>query len=88
MKEAIAVANATGCSFDAEAELKSAFDVAVATGTNRSSMLQCVDTKRPTEIAIINGAVSRIGREIGMATPYNDVIVKLMEAKTSLYLKK
>ena len=88
VKEAIAVANATGCSFDAEAELKSAFDVAVATGTNRSSMLQCVDTKRPTEIAIINGAVSRIGREIGMATPYNDVIVKLMEAKTSLYLKK
>ena len=88
VKEAIAVANATGCSFDEEAELKSAFDVAVATGTNRSSMLQCVDTKRPTEITIINGAVSRIGREIGMATPYNDVIVKLMEAKTSLYLKK
>ena len=88
VKEAIAVANATGCSFNEEAELKSAFDVAVATGTNRSSMLQCVDTKRPTEIAIINGAVCRIGREIGMATPYNDVIVKLMEAKTSLYLKK
>lgn len=88
VKEAIAVANATGCTFDEEAELKSAFDVAVATGTNRSSMLQCVDTKRPTEIAIINGAVSRIGKEIGMATPYNDVIVKLMEAKQSLYLKK
>jgi 2-dehydropantoate 2-reductase len=88
VKEAIAVANATGCSFNEEAELKSAFDVAVATGTNRSSMLQCVDTKRPTEIAIINGAVCRIGREIGMPTPYNDVIVKLMEAKTSLYLKK
>ena len=88
VKEAIAVANATGCNFNEEAELKSAFDVAVATGTNRSSMLQCVDTKRPTEIAIINGAVCRIGREIGMPTPYNDVIVKLMEAKTSLYLKK
>ena len=88
VKEAIAVANATGCSFNEEAELKSAFDVAVATGTNRSSMLQCVDTTRPTEIAIINGAVCRIGREIGMPTPYNDVIVKLMEAKTSLYLKK
>lgn len=88
VREAVAVANATGCSFDVDAELKSAFDVALATGTNRSSMLQCVDTKRPTEIAIINGAVSRIGHEIGLATPYNDVIVKLMEAKTSLYLKK
>lgn len=88
VREAVTVANATGCSFDVESELKNAFDVALATGTNRSSMLQCVDTKRPTEIAIINGAVSRIGREIGLATPYNDVIVKLMEAKTSLYLKK
>lgn len=88
VREAVTVANATGCAFDVDAELKSAFDVALATGTNRSSMLQCVDTKRPTEIAIINGAVSRIGWEIGLATPYNDVIVKLMEAKTSLYLKK
>ena len=88
VKEAIAVANASGCSFDEEKELKSAFDVAVATGTNHSSMFQCVQNRRPTEIAIINGAVCRIGHDVGIETPYNDVIVKLMEAKTSLYLKK
>ncbi len=88
VKEAVAVANATGCCFNAEAELKNAFDIAIATGQNRSSMLQCVETKRPTEIAIINGAVCRIGHELGIETPYNDMIVKLMEAKTSLYLTK
>lgn len=88
VKEAVAVANATGCCFNAEAELKNAFDIAIATGQNRSSMLQCVETKRPTEIAIINGAACRIGHELGIETPYNDMIVKLMEAKTSLYLTK
>lgn len=88
VKEAVAVANATGLCFDVEAELKNTFDIAVATGQNRSSMLQCVETKRPTEIAIINGAVCRIGHELGIETPYNDMIVKLMEAKTSLYLTK
>lgn len=88
VKEAVAVANATGCSFREEDELKSAFDVAVATGSNRSSMLQCVSTQRETEIKIINGAVARIGKEVGVPTPYNDVIVSLIEAKQFAYLKK
>ena len=62
VREAVAVANATGCHFDVEAELKNAFDVAIATGTNRSSMLQDVTRQRETEIKIINGAVVKTGK--------------------------
>ena len=88
VREAVAVANATGCSFDVEAELKNAFDVAIATGTNRSSMLQDVTRQRETEIKIINGAVVKNGKLAGVPTPYNEVICQLVEAKQSFYLKK
>ena len=88
VREAVAVANATGCSFDVEAELKNAFDVALATGTNRSSMLQDVTRKGITEIKIINGAVVKEGKAAGIPTPYNDAIVDLILAKQDSYLQK
>ena len=88
VREAVAVANATGCSFDVEAELKNAFDVALATGTNRSSMLQEVTRKGITEIKIINGAVVKEGKAAGIPTPYNDAIVDLILAKQDSYLQK
>lgn len=88
VREAVAVANATGCTFDVEAELKNAFDVALATGTNRSSMLQDVTRKGITEIKIINGAVVKEGKAAGIPTPYNDAIVDLILAKQDSYLQK
>ena len=88
VREAVAVANATGCSFDVEAELKNAFDVALATGTNRSSMLQDVTRKGITEIKIINGAVVKEGKAAGVPTPYNEAIVDLILAKQDSYLQK
>ncbi len=86
LKEAVAVANAGGCSFNTEEETKAAFDVAVATGTNRSSMLQDVSRERETEIEIINGAVCKLGRKAGIPTPYNDAVCLLVRAKQSAYL--
>lgn len=88
VREAVTVANATGCSFDVEAELKNAFDVALATGTNRSSMLQDVTRKGITEIKIINGAVVAEGKKAGIPTPYNEAIVDLILAKQDTYLNK
>ena len=88
VREAVAVANATGCTFDVEAELKNAFDVALATGTNRSSMLQDVTRKGITEIKIINGAVVKEGKAAGVPTPYNEAIVDLILAKQDSYLQK
>jgi 2-dehydropantoate 2-reductase len=41
-------------------------------------MLQDVRRGRPTEIDYINGAVVREGRRLGIATPINLLLVKLM----------
>ena len=86
VEEAIDVAIASGCSLDKEAELAHAYEIAVATGTNRSSTLQDVTNRKETEIRIINGAVSKIGRQYGVPTPYNDFLCQLMLAKQSIYL--
>jgi 2-dehydropantoate 2-reductase len=44
----------------------------------RASMLQDLEKGRDTEINFINGIVCRIGREHGIATPFNDRVVQLV----------
>ncbi|MFQ9051899.1 MAG: ketopantoate reductase family protein [Oscillospiraceae bacterium] len=51
-----------------------------------SSMVQDVTHHRETEIRIITGAVCRLGREHGIATPCNDLMLQLVLAKQSIYL--
>ncbi|AXF03062.1 ketopantoate reductase family protein [Paraburkholderia hospita] len=49
----------------------------------KASMLQDLEKGRETEIRYINGLVSDMGRERGVATPFNDKIVELvLEAQT------
>jgi len=48
---------------------------------HRSSMLQDVEAGRPTEIDYLNGAVLRMGRALGIATPYNDLVSALLHAR-------
>lgn len=48
------------------------------TAKNRNSMLQDLDKGKKTEIDFINGAISSIGRETGIPTPWNDAIVELI----------
>lgn len=86
IKEAITVANATGCTLEYEEELEHAYDVSRMTDETISSMVQDVTHQRETEIRIINGAVSRLGKENGIPTPCNDMILNLVLAKQSLYL--
>ena len=88
IKEAIEVANATGCTLTYEDELEHAFDVSRMTDETISSMVQDVTHHHETEIRIINGAVSRLGKENGIPTPCNDMILNLVLAKQSLYLGK
>jgi 2-dehydropantoate 2-reductase len=50
------------------------------TATHRSSMLQdMAKGGRLTEIDALNGAISRYGREQGVATPVNDVITAIIK---------
>ncbi len=86
IKEAIEVANASGCTLDYEEELEHAYDVSRKTDETVSSMVQAVRNHRETEIMIINGAVSKLGKQYGIPTPCNDMILNLVLAKQSLYL--
>lgn len=48
-------------------------------GKLKASMLQDLEKGLKTEIDYINGMVCKKGREFGLATPYNDTVVKLVK---------
>jgi 2-dehydropantoate 2-reductase len=48
---------------------------------HRSSMLQDIMMGRQTEIDALNGAISRYGKEMGIETPYNDMLTSLIKFK-------
>ena len=43
-----------------------------------SSMYQDLMAGNPLELAVINGAVSRLGKEVGIGTPVNDFIIECL----------
>lgn len=66
--------------------LEHAYEVSRMTDETISSMVQDVTHHRETEIRIITGAVCRLGREHGIPTPCNDLMLQLVLAKQSIYL--
>jgi 2-dehydropantoate 2-reductase len=52
----------------------------VLTARNKSSMLQDIEAGRETEIRQLNGSISRLGRLVGVTTPVNDLLTKLVLA--------
>ena len=79
--EGRAVAAAQGISLDADPEEMidhgARRDVAY---DHKASMLQDVEGHRGTEIDYLNGAVSRLGRELGVPTPLDDMLTALVKA--------
>ena len=53
--------------------------------TGKTSMLQDVEAGRETEVDIFCGAVSRLGRQHGLATPLNDAMGRMVRAIESGY---
>ena len=47
----------------------------------KASMLQDLEKGRTTEITHINGVVSDKGKELGIPTPFNDTVVRLVKQK-------
>ena len=50
-----------------------------------SSMLQDVAAKRKTEVEFFAGELMRLGKQYGVATPYNALLYQLLRAKEGLY---
>ncbi len=72
------VANAQGITLPYPDASGRALEVARATASNRSSMLQDVDRGAPTEVEAICGAVARIARDLGIQTPVNLRLCRLV----------
>lgn len=73
------VARAAGLTLDLDPE-EILRQVCRATATNRSSMLQDVLAGRATEIDALNGQVAARGQALGVPTPVNDLLTKLLRA--------
>lgn len=57
----------------------------IAVGADsKSSMAFDLESGHPSEIDHINGAVAAAGRRTGVATPYNDAMVRLVKAKETM----
>lgn len=77
-REVAEVAEAQGIVLPFPDAAERAIIVARATATNRSSMLQDVLRGAPTEVEAICGAVARIARELGISTPLNVRLCRLI----------
>jgi len=80
VNEAVAVAQALGIPLPYDDPPARVRAVAQATAANLSSMLQDVRRGAPTEIEAINGAVVREGERLGVPTPLNTCLVRLIRA--------
>jgi 2-dehydropantoate 2-reductase len=78
--EGKAVAAAQGIVLDADPEelIDHAAKPEVAYG-HKASMLQDVEARRATEVDFLNGGIARFGRELGVPTPLNDAITRLVK---------
>lgn len=79
VEEGMMVAEADGVDLGPLDHLAHVYEVAEATGANRSSMLQDVDRRRRTEIDALNGAVVRLGEKLGVKTPVNRALTALVK---------
>jgi len=83
--EAEAVCRAKGVTLPYDDPLGRVQEVARATATNRASMLQDVLRGVPTEIGVINEAIVREGKQVGVVTPVNEFISTMIRAIEGSY---
>lgn len=81
VSEAKAVVAQLGIALPWEEPMTEVWRVIRATGANRSSMLQDLETGRRTEIDYINGAVIDYGRRVCLTTTANEVVRALIKAR-------
>lgn len=77
-QETANVANALGIDLPYSDPVARTMQVATATAANKSSTLQDVLRGAPTELDRINGAVVREGKRLGVPTPVNEQLMRVM----------
>jgi 2-dehydropantoate 2-reductase len=79
-KEVASLASAQGIQLSFKNPVAAAEKVAKGTENNHSSMYQDIQRGAPTEIDAICGEVVRLGKELGVQTPVNYTVWKLINA--------
>ncbi|MEW6080510.1 MAG: 2-dehydropantoate 2-reductase [Bacillota bacterium] len=85
LAEAVAVAKAKGIRLLHDDPQEMVREVCRKTASNRSSMLQDVMAGRKTEIGFINGAIVREGDALGIPTPVNLALTRLVQTIERTY---
>jgi len=85
VKEAVAVAREKEIHLPYPDPLARVTEVCHATAENIASMLQDVLHKRPTEVGFINGAIVTEGKKLGIPTPINQTLARLVQAIQETY---
>mmetsp|Transcript_14714 Transcript_14714/g.41847 ORF Transcript_14714/g.41847 Transcript_14714/m.41847 type:complete len:1106 (+) Transcript_14714:132-3449(+) len=81
INELVQVARGEGVVLRPEDLRKEIRRIAEVTAKNRSSMLRSLDTGRELEIRQINGAIATRGVTMGIATPVNNLLCNLLQAR-------
>lgn len=78
-EEAASVAIAIGLDISVDEAIAQTKEVARLTAENKSSMLQDIEKGRRTEIDSICGAIARLGKERGIPTPVNQLLMAVVK---------
>ncbi len=84
-EEAVAVARASGVQLEVGDPIEHIQKLGGKIGNARPSMLLDHLEGRRSEIDAINGSVPRVGREFGVPTPVNDLVVALVKARETRF---
>jgi 2-dehydropantoate 2-reductase len=87
LQEVVAVAKAQGISLDYDERWAAITGLLEKAVGGKASMLQDVEARRQTEIEVINGAIVDAGKRTGVATPVNETMVWMIQAKQAHYLQ-
>jgi 2-dehydropantoate 2-reductase len=85
--EAFHVARAQGIALDFNDPIRYVHEFGLKIPGARPSMLLDHLANKPAEIDNINGAIPRLGAEVGIAAPVNSIVVALLRARESGFLR-
>lgn len=78
--ESVAVGRVKGVHLPPDEEARTLSNIAALADAMRPSFLADLERGGPTELEVLSGAVSRLGREAGVSTPVHDTAVTVLSA--------